>query len=63
MAYVDLKRERFKCGGDVVDVADLEQYPVSIITHDQIDTLIVDLTGRPVPTTTSSSSPDGQGSP
>ena len=52
---LDLKREKFKCGGKLVDVADLEQYPVSIITHDKIDTLIVDLTGLPVATTTSSS--------
>src|SRR5262245_20368372 len=54
---LDLKREKFKCGGDLVDVADLEQYPVSIITHDKIDTLIVDLTGLPVATTTSSTTP------
>jgi hypothetical protein len=44
---LELRRGSFVCGDRPVDVADLEQYPVNIETVDEIDTVIVDLTGSP----------------
>jgi hypothetical protein len=49
---LNVSREQFVCGDTHVDVADLEQYPVSIETIDDIDTVIVDLTEHPDATTT-----------
>jgi hypothetical protein len=50
-----LKRDKFECGGELVDVATLEKFPVSIEEHDKIDTVIVDL--NPRSTTSTSSGP------
>ena len=47
-----LHREKFVCGSQVMDVETLKQYPVSIVTHDKIDTIVVDLTGVPPGTST-----------
>jgi hypothetical protein len=41
---LQLERDDFVCDSTPVDVADLEQYPVSIQTRDAVDTLVVDLT-------------------
>ena len=47
------------CGSQVMDVATLAQYPVSIITHDKIDTVVVDLTGVPPASTSSTTTAPG----
>lgn len=38
-----LKRDHWECGGDTVDPADLERYPVSIQTVGQTDSVVIDL--------------------
>jgi hypothetical protein len=53
-----LEREEFACGGRPVDVATLKQFPVSIETHDEIDTVIVDTNPEATPSSTSSSTGD-----
>src|SRR5262245_27773333 len=52
---LDVSREHFVCGSEQVDPADLEQYPVSIETIDDIDTVIVDL--NPPGASTSTNAP------
>jgi hypothetical protein len=47
---LELKRDKFECGGELADVATLEKFPVSIEEHDKIDTVIVDLNPPGVPT-------------
>ncbi|GIU85589.1 MAG: hypothetical protein KatS3mg009_0104 [Acidimicrobiia bacterium] len=42
-----VEARRFTCGGTVRDPADLAQYPVRIVTRDDVDALVVDL--EPVP--------------
>ncbi len=54
-----LDREKFVCGSKVMDVEKLEQYPVSIVTHDKIDTIVVDLTGIPPSSTSSTTTAPG----
>ena len=54
-----LHREKFVCGSQVMDVETLQQYPVSIITHDKIDTIVVDLTGVPPASTSSTTTAPG----
>ena len=54
-----LRREKFVCGSKVMDVATLKQYPVSIVTHDKIDTIVVDLTGVPPASTSSTTTGPG----
>jgi hypothetical protein len=51
---LNVDRERFVCDDVPVDVSTLEQYPVSIETIDDVDTVVVDLTERPNPSTTNS---------
>ena len=52
-----LKREQLVCDGGHVDPADLAQYPVSTIKRDDVDVLLVDLTGRPDASSTTTSRP------
>ena len=41
---LELRRgERWVCGGDSFDALDLDRYPVSIQTVDDVDTVVVDL--------------------
>ena len=59
---LNVSREKFVCGDQPADLATLAQYPVSIETIDDVDTVLVDLTDRPVsttapPTSTSTSVP------
>jgi len=49
---VRFRNDRYSCGGETIEPADLAQYPTSIQTIDGIDTLIVDL--RPPSARTSS---------
>jgi hypothetical protein len=47
---LELRRgERWMCGGDVLEPTDLDRYPVSIQTVDDVDSVVVDL--RPPPRT------------
>ena len=59
---LNVSREKFVCGDQPADLATLAQYPVSIETIDDVDTVLVDLTDRPAsttapPTSTSTSVP------
>ena len=49
---LNVSREKFVCGDTPADIDELAQYPVSIETIDDVDTVIVDLTERPNATTT-----------
>ena len=48
---LNVSREKFVCGDQPADLATLAQYPVSIETIDDVDTVLVDLTDRPASTT------------
>ena len=48
---LNVSREKFVCGDQPADLATLAQYPVSIETIDDVDTVLVDLTDRPESTT------------
>jgi hypothetical protein len=52
-----MQREKFVCGGHLVDVTTLAQYPVSIQSHAGIDTVIVDLNPPTASTTSTTSVP------
>jgi hypothetical protein len=54
---LDIRREQFVCGTQVMDPSELEQYPVSIETFDDIDTVIVDLNPGAAEQTTTTSAP------
>jgi hypothetical protein len=54
-----LEREQLACGGRPVDVTALEQFPVSLETRDEIDTVIVDTNPDATPSSTSSTSAPG----
>jgi hypothetical protein len=41
--------DTFRCGGEVVDPAELAQYPVSIVERGGVDTVVVDLTDAAAP--------------
>jgi hypothetical protein len=43
---LNISREQFVCDDEAVDTATLDQYPVSIETIDDIDTVVVDLNPR-----------------
>jgi hypothetical protein len=47
-----LKRDHWECSGTTVDAADLAQYPVSIQTVGQTDSVVVDLVPPGAATTT-----------
>jgi hypothetical protein len=53
---LNVSREQFVCDDVPIDVTTLDQYPVSIETIDDIDTVLVDLTERSDTSTSSSSS-------
>jgi hypothetical protein len=53
---LNISRESFVCGSEPVDVATLARFPVAIETRDEVDTVIVDLTDRPTPSSSSPSS-------
>jgi len=48
---LNVSREKFVCGDQPADLSTLAQYPVSIETIDDVDTVLVDLTDRPASTT------------